>query len=135
MKISKKLAVGVGALALAAPAAAVAASGSDSGKSKTANYNVKGTYAGEGIVSVVKGNGAVKKAGWKGQGITFDFSQADIRVEDNNLDGEENLADLAVGSEVRVKARLPKGDPGAGPYLADRLDDKSGGDDDEVEVD
>jgi hypothetical protein len=60
------------------------------------------------------------------QDITFDFSQAEIRTEDNNADEQETLDNVAVGSPVRVKARLPKGDPGVGPYVAERLDDKSG---------
>ena len=82
------------------------------------------------MVSVAKGNSAVRKAGWKGQDIAFDFSQADIRVEDTNADELENLDDFVVGAPVRVKARLPKGDPGVGPYVAERLDDKSDDSDD-----
>jgi hypothetical protein len=132
MKLTKIAGVGLGALALALPAGA----GADSGKSHGKNYNAKGVYAGDGVVTVEKGNAAVKKAGWKGQDVTFDFSQADIRTEDNNADEQETLEDVAVGSPVRVKARLPKGDPGAGPYVAERLDDKSAdSDDDEVDDD
>jgi hypothetical protein len=134
MKHTTKLAgVCLGALALALPAGA----GADSGKSGhgKSTYNAKGIYAGDGVISVEKGNGAVKKAGWKGQDITFDFSQAEIRTEDNNADEQETLEDVAVGSPVRVKARLPKGDPGAGPYVAERLDDKSGDSDDEDDDD
>ena len=118
MHIGRKLAVGLGALALAAPASAI-------GGKDTKNYNAKGTYLGDGIVAVEKGNSAVKRAGWKGQEVAFDLSEADIRVEDNNGDGEESLDDVAMGSDVRVKARLPKGELGAGPYKAQRLDDKS----------
>jgi hypothetical protein len=128
MKLTKIAGVCLGALALALPAGAGADSGKD-GHGKT--YNAFGVYAGDGVVSVAKGNGAVKKAGWKGQDVTFDFSQADIRTEDNNADEQETLEDVAVGSPVRVKARLPKGDPGAGPYVAQRLDDKSGDSDDD----
>jgi hypothetical protein len=123
MKLTRTAGICLGALALALPAGAGAESGK-SGHGK-ATYNAKGIYAGDGVVSVAKGNGAVKKAGWKGQDITFDFSQADIRTEDHNGDEQETLEDVAVGSPVRVKARLPKGDPGAGPYAAERLDDKS----------
>jgi hypothetical protein len=124
MKLTKTAGVCLGALALALPAGAGAEPGK-SGHGK-ATYNAKGIYAGDGLVSVAKGNSAVKRAGWKGQDIAFDFSQADIRTEDNNGDGLETLEDVAVGSPVRVKVRLPKGDPGAGPYVAERLDDKSG---------
>lgn len=130
MEITRKAGVCLGVLALAAPAIA----GADSNKGKS-TYNAKGIYQGDGVVSVAKGNGAVKKAGWKGQDVTFDFSSADIRTEDNNVDGEETLDDVAVGSPVRVKARLPKGDPGAGPYVAERLDDKSGDSDEDDDSD
>jgi hypothetical protein len=119
MDVSHKVAAGLGVLALAIPAGAVA----DSGKEKTRNYNAKGTYAGDGVVNVEQGNGAVKKAGWRGQAIAFDFSQANIRTEDRNGDVFERF--LAVGSKVRVKAELAKGDLGPGPYVAERLDDKS----------
>ena len=124
MELNKKVAAGLGILALAVPAGAVA-DGHDGKKVKTKNYNAFGTYAGDGVISVEKGNGAVKKAGWKGQDIAFDLSQADIRTEDTNGDEQLNLDDVVVGAPVRVKARLPKGDPGAGPYVAERLDDKS----------
>jgi len=132
MKLTKIAGVCLGALALALPAGA----GADSDKKDHGkNYNAFGVYAGDGVVSVEKGNAAVKKAGWKGQDITFDFSQAEIRTEDNNADEQETLEDVAVGSPVRVKARLPKGDPGAGPYVAQRLDDKSGDSDEDDEDD
>jgi hypothetical protein len=124
MKLTKTAGICLAALAMALPAGAGAEPGK-SGHGK-ATYNAKGTYAGDGVVSVAKGNSAVRKAGWKGQDIAFDFSQADIRTQDNNGDEQETLEDVAVGSPVRVKVRLPKGDPGAGPYVAERLDDKSG---------
>jgi len=132
VKLNRKFVAGLGVLALAVPASAIAGSGSgdDGKKEKTKNYNAFGTYAGDGVVSVAKGNSSVKKAGWKGQDIAFDFSLADIRVEDTNADELENLDDVVVGAPVRVKARLPKGDPGVGPYVAERLDDKSDDSDD-----
>ena len=86
---------------------------------------------GEGVVSVLKVNGHAKKAGWKGTDVTFDFSEAQIRVEDKNLDGVADIGDFAVGDAVRVKARLPKGDPGEAPYKAQRLDDRSASSDDD----
>jgi hypothetical protein len=124
MKLNRKVVAGLGVVVLAVPAGALAGSGGD-GKEKPRNYNAKGVYAGDGVVSVSKGNSAVRKAGWYGQDIAFDFSQADLRVEDTNGDEQETLEDVVVGAPVRVKARLPKGDPGVGPYVADRLDDKS----------
>lgn len=127
MEIKHKVALGIGLVALAGPAAAIAGQGHGNGHgaTKTAQYNVKGTYVGDGVVAVEKASGHAKKAGWKGEEVSFDFSAADIRTEDNNLDGTEDLSDIAVGTSVKVKARLPKGDPGAGPYVAQRLVDES----------
>jgi hypothetical protein len=133
MEITRKAGICLGILALAAPAVAGADSEHSNKGKKT--YNAFGTYAGDGVVSVTKGNGAVKKAGWKGTDVAFDLSGADIRTEDLNGDGEETLEDIAIGSPVRVKARLPKGDPGAGPYAAERLDDKSEDADDDDDDD
>jgi hypothetical protein len=127
MKINHKLAAGLGIAALAVPAAAAAKPHENhgQGQTKTAQYIVKGVYAGDGVVSVEKANGHAKKAGWKGEDVAFDFTSAEIRVADNNLDGVADLGDVAVDAPVKVKARLPKGDPGSAPYAAQRLVDKS----------
>lgn len=127
MQINRKLAAGLGVAALAVPAAAVAHPGEShgGGTTKPAQYNVKGVYAGAGVVSVNHANGHARKAGWKGTDVAFDFTSAQIRVADTNGDGVRDLADVAVGDRVKVKARLPKRDPGAGPYVAQRLVDKS----------
>ena len=130
MNFRNKVSIAAAAVLIAAaPAAAIAEKGGNGGKgggkTKPAQYQVKGTWQGDGVVSVLKANGQAKKAGWKGTDVTFDFSEADIRVEDKNLDGVEDLNDFAVGDPVRVKARLPKGNPGEAPYKAQRLDDRS----------
>lgn len=138
MQVKSKLMVGIGVVALAGPAAAIAGQGHGGGKTKAAQYNVKGTYAGDGVVSVLKVNGHARKAGWKGTDVSFDFSSADVRTADNNLDGASDLADVAVGTPVKVKARLAKGDPGEGPYVAQRLveaSDDEVADDDAADVD
>jgi hypothetical protein len=127
MEINHKLAVGLGIAALALPTGAVAKphDPNGNGQTKTVQYIVKGAYAGSGVVSVEKANGHAKKAGWKGEDVAFDFSSAQIDVEDTNLDGVANLEDVVVGVSVKVKARLPKRDPGPAPYVAQRLVDKS----------
>ena len=127
MKIDHKLAAALGVLALVVPVGAAQADrgGKGKGATKTAQYNVKGTYAGDGVVSITKASGHARKAGWKGEDITFDLSSARIRVADTNDDGAQDLADVLPGDRVRVKARLPKRDPGAGPYVAQRLVDKT----------
>jgi hypothetical protein len=134
MNTKHKIAALLGVVALAAPAAVAAHEGA--GKTKPAQYNVKGVYAGDGVVSVNHVNGHARKAGWKDTDVAFDFSSAQIRVADTNEDGVRDLADVAVGDRVKVKARLPKRDPGAGPYAAQRLVDRSslpGDDSDEDE--
>lgn len=127
MQINRKLVAALGVAALAVPAAAVAHPGEShgGGTTKPAQYNVKGIYAGDGVVSVNHANGHARKAGWKGTDVAFDFSAAQIRVADTNGDGTRDLADVVVGDRVKVKARLAKRDPGAGPYVAQRLVDKS----------
>lgn len=128
MNINRKVLAGIAVAALAAPAVSLAEhkDSHGSGTTKPAQYNVKGVYAGDGVVSVNHVNGHARKAGWKDTDVAFDFSAAQIRVADTNGDGTHDLADVAVGDRVKVKARLPKRDPGAGPYVAQRLVDKSG---------
>ena len=127
MHTNRKVAAALGVVALAVPVAATAApdDGRGGGRTKPAQYNVKGVYAGDGVVSVNKANGHARKAGWKGTDVAFDLSVAQIRVADANGDGAQDLLDVAVGDRVKVKARLPKRDPGAGPYVAQRLVDES----------
>jgi hypothetical protein len=133
MDLKKNALVGLGVLALAAPAAALAEKGGNGkgggkggkGQTKLANYQVKGTWAGDGVVSVDKTNGWARKAGWKNTDVTFDFTNADIRVEDKNLDGVEDLGDFTIGDRVRVKAKLPRQLPEQDSYEAKRLDDRS----------
>ena len=127
VEINHKLAVVLGIAVLALPTAAVAKphDPNGNGQTKTAQYIVKGAYAGSGVVSVEKANGHARKAGWKGEDVAFDFSSAQIDVEDTNLDGVANLEDVVVGVSVKVKARLPKRDPGPAPYVAQWLVDKS----------
>lgn len=126
MKTKHKIVALLGVTALAAPVAATAApDGNGGGRTKPAQYNVKGVYAGDGVVSVKHVNGHARKAGWKDTDVAFDLSSAQIRVADTNDDGVRDLADVAVGDRVKVKARLAKRDPGAGPYEAQRLVDES----------
>ena len=126
MKAKHRIVALLGVTALAAPVAVAAPhEGHGGGKTKPAQYNVKGIYAGDGVVSVNHANGHARKAGWRGTDVAFDLSSAQIRVVDTNEDGVSDLADVAVGDRVKVKARLPKRDPGAGPYVAKRLVDES----------
>lgn len=136
MHLNRKVAALLGIAALAIPATSIAdpKEGRGGGTTKPAQYNVKGIYAGDGVVSVNHANGHARKAGWKGTDVPFDLSAAQIRVADTNGDGVQDLADVAVGDRVKVKARLPKRDPGAAPYAARRLVDESNRPGDEAEV-
>ena len=102
----------------------------DQGKSKgQRSHNVawvfKGYYKGEGSIEVRHGNSRVRKGGYIGGEVAFDLSGARIVVADVNGDGQRNLADVAVGDWVLVKARLPRTDPGDQPFEAKRLIDKT----------
>ena len=85
----------------------------------------KGTYAGDGIVSVKKGNAHVRKAELAGTDVAFDLSNAKLRVDDTNGDEVISVEDVVVGDKVVVKAKLPKGDPGVAPYAARQLVDQT----------
>jgi hypothetical protein len=84
----------------------------------------KGTYNGDGTVHVTGGNSRVKKNGFVGQDVGFDFSAAKVSGPDANGDGTTDLTDVAPGDAVVVKARLPKQDPGQQPFPARQIVDQ-----------
>ena len=111
--------------AVAAPTAAVAKPGNGHGPAKGVSYVFKGTYAGDGVVSVEKGNARVRKNDFVGTDVTFDLSATKLTVADTNGDTVVTVDDVVVGDKVVVKAKLPKGDPGDGPYAARHLVDQT----------
>lgn len=132
----RNLTVALGVAALALPAAAVASQGEHGGgpsgehgkghsKTHKVAYVFKGAYAGESTVTVASGNGRVRKGGFIEQTVAFDFSAARITVADKNGDQTTDLNDVEVGDKVLVKAMLPKADPGAQPFAAQRLVDQT----------
>lgn len=133
MRLRRNLIAVLGVLALAVPAAAIAKNGNHAnhgrhnGQTKTHNvaYVFKGTYAGESMVAVERGNSRVRKGGLIGQTVEFDLSGARIVVADTNGDSARNLDDVQEGDWVLVKARLPRTDPGEQPFEAKRLIDKT----------
>jgi hypothetical protein len=118
-------ALGVAAL-VACPAGAMAKNGNDSGKGhgakpgaehgkskkpKVSTYEFKGLVAGVtgGSVQVTISGGNSRGRKLKGQTLTFDLSQARVKVADANRDGKRDLADVAAGDRVNVQAKLPRG--------------------------
>lgn len=136
-RMRRTLIVALGVAALAVPTGALAHPGQGEshgkgqtqgkGHSKTHNvaYVFKGTYAGNSMVTVTKGNSRVRKGGYIGQTVAFDLTGARIVVADTNADNASDLNDVATGDKVLVKAMLPKSDPGAQPFAAKRLIDQT----------
>jgi hypothetical protein len=89
-------------------------------------YVFKGTFTvADSSVAVLKGNKHVRRAGLVGESVEFDLTDARITVADNNADGKRDAADLQDGDKVVVKARLPRREPGAGPFAARKLVDQT----------
>ncbi len=147
----RKTLAAVATAALLIPAAAVAKSDkSASGKSgkNSKSYNIDGTVASIGpaesadplatpdpsadddvVVDVTGGNSRGRK--FAGQSVTFDLSDAEIKVADTNSDGERNLEDVAEGDRVKVKLRLPRDGSGTQPFAAQRFEVKADDEDEE----
>jgi len=122
------VALAVGALLV--PAAAGAKPGKDD-KPKPhcgrqfASYVFRGTYEGHATVRVRKGNRPVRRSGFVGDEIRFNFKRALYSVADVDGDGDTDMLDVQVGDEVVVRARLPKGSPGRQPFAARSLADNT----------
>ena len=85
------------------------------GKARVA-YVARGTVkavdatAGTLTISVPDVRGATNRHArdWRGTDVTFDVSDARLKVRDVNGDGERNLSDVAVGDFAKVLAKLPR---------------------------
>ena len=106
--------------------------GNGKGHSKPANYNFKGTYNADGTLAVTKGNSRVRKGGFVGDSVAFDYSSARFSVTDSNADGAQDINDVQAGDQLMVKARLPKSDPGTPPFAATKVVGQSGSEDEGV---
>ena len=118
---------GLAAIALTAAPAAFAAKPDKPDKPDHAvGYVFKGAYSGDGsTIAVTKGNKHVERAELVGTLVEFDFASAKIVTADANGDGVKTIDDVSAGDEVLVKAKLPKSNPGAGPYVAKHLVDQT----------
>jgi hypothetical protein len=125
----RSAAAALGAAALLIPSAAIAkekpVKPAKSGKSKPVGYVFKGVWHADGTVTVAHGNAHVRKGGFVGQVVAFDLAAAKLRAADTNADGAVTAADLVEGDKVVVKARLPRKDPGTGPFAATKLVDQT----------
>ena len=90
---------------------------------KPKNYVFKGVYKGDGVVTVVSGNGRVRKGGYVGQDVTFDLSAAKLIVADTDGVPGVTAADVQAGDVVLVQARLPRGTKAPAPTAAASTDD------------
>jgi hypothetical protein len=91
---------------------------------KKATYVFKGAYAAPDTVEVLAGNAHVRKGGYVGQSVTFDFEHARIDADDTNGDGYVDLADVGDGDVVLVLARMAKGSECATAAVEDEDEDE-----------
>jgi hypothetical protein len=146
---NRVIAAALGAAALAVPAAAAADSGHGRGhekrtaehivkdkkakKAKKVMFVFKGAFTAPGTVAVSSGNSHVRKGGFVGQTVTFDFASAKVVVADTNADAKLDLADVKDGDLVLVQARMaertvhaaPAEGETAEPIAARKLIDKT----------
>jgi hypothetical protein len=153
--ISKRnLVAALTAATLAVPAAAIAQPGHGNGhtdapkvhgkpkKAKKVTFVFRGTFAAPGTIQVLAGNSHVRKGGFVGQAVTFDFTSAKIVVADTNADQTLDVTDVKDGDLVLVQARVAKGTEFAAPaegevaeaVVARKLVDKTNPPADEVEA-
>jgi hypothetical protein len=123
-RITRRAAVVLGATALLLPSAALAKD-KPAKPAKTATYVVKGVWNADGTVTVSGGNARVRKGGLVGQTLTFTLDTAKLRVADTNADGAVTAADVVAGDKVVIQARLPRTEPGTGPFAARKLVDQT----------
>jgi hypothetical protein len=129
------------AAALAVPAAAVGHPGngkdhetkagkvhSKAKKAKKVTFVFKGTFTAPGTVVVLSGNSHVRKGGFVGQAVTFDFASAKVVAADANADEKIDVSDVKDGDAVLVQARVVKRTKylaAADPIVARKIVDKT----------
>ena len=109
------------AAALAVPAVAVAHPGEGKGHEKQTTkahgkgkqpkkvmYVFKGKFSAPGTVEVTSGNSHVRKGGFVGQAVTFDFASAKVVAADTNADQKVDVTDVKDDDVVLVQARVAK---------------------------
>jgi hypothetical protein len=132
------------AAAVAVPAAAIAKSGPGKGhdreagkvhgtakkgkKAKKVMFVFKGTFTAPGTVEVLSGNSHVRKGGFVGEAVTFDFAGVKVVAADTNGDAKVDVTDVKDGDRVLVQARVARRTTyteGADAIAARKLVDKT----------
>jgi hypothetical protein len=126
-RTTRRAAAVIGTAALLLPSAAFAKDkpAKHAKPVKTANYIFKGVWNADGTVTISGGNARVRKGGLVGKSLTFTLDAAKLRVADTNADGAVNAADVVAGDKVVIQARLPRSEPGEGPFAARKLVDQT----------
>ena len=120
------------ATALVAPASAIAKHDHEKSKPKKVMFVFKGKFTAPGTVDVLSGNSHVRKGGFVGETVTFDFGNAKVVALDANGDQKVDVTDVKDGDVVLVQARVArrtKYAEGADAIVARKLVDRSGAED------
>ena len=120
--MSNRIIVAVAAAAaLAVPAVAVAQPGKGKGhekqtvkahgkakQPKKVMYVFKGKFSAPGTVEVTSGNSHVRRGGFVGHAVTFDFAGAKVVAADTNADQKVDVTDVKDDDVVLVQARVAR---------------------------
>ena len=71
-------------------------------------YVFKGKFSAPGTVEVTSGNSHVRKGGFVGEAVTFDFASAKVVAADTNADQKVDVTDVKDDDVVLVQARAAK---------------------------
>jgi hypothetical protein len=77
-------------------------------KAKKVMFVFKGTLTAPDTVTVVSGNSHVRKGGFVGRPVAFDFADVRVVAADTNADQKVDMADVKVGDVVLVQARVAR---------------------------
>jgi hypothetical protein len=116
---SRIILAALAAATLAVPTAAVADAGKGHEKQtvkahgkakqpKKVMFVFKGKLSAPGTVDVTAGNAHVRKGGFVGHAVTFDFANAKVVAGDTNGDHTVDVTDVKAGDVVLVQARVAK---------------------------